>query len=86
MRCPLSPLQAEQSQLSQPFLIREMLQPLHHVYDSTLDSLQYAHVSLVLGGDGTGHSTSALVSPALSRADILKGEGILKLSGLKCRK
>jgi len=35
----------EQSQLSQPFLIGEVLQPLHHLHCPLLDSLQYVYVS-----------------------------------------
>ena len=42
-------LQAEQSQLSQPFLIGELLQSLNHACGSLWDSLQYAHISLLLG-------------------------------------
>jgi len=42
-------LQAEQSQISQPFFIWEMLQSLYHLCRASLDSLQYVHVSLVLG-------------------------------------
>ncbi|PKU46071.1 gamma-aminobutyric acid receptor subunit alpha-4 isoform x1 [Limosa lapponica baueri] len=44
-----SHLLAKQSQLSQPFLVGEMLQSLHHLCGPLLDSsLQYVHVSLVL--------------------------------------
>lgn len=42
-------LQAEQSQLSPPFLTREMLHSLHHLCSLSLDSLQYVHLFLVLG-------------------------------------
>ena len=50
MRFPWPPLlQAEQSQLSQPFHIQEMLQSLLHLSGSLLDSLQCVHVSLVPG-------------------------------------
>lgn len=41
-------LQAEQSQLSQPLLIAEVLCSIYHLGGSLLDSFQYAHVSLVL--------------------------------------
>lgn len=37
-------LQAGQPQLSQHFLIRQMLQSLTHLYIPLLDSLQYVHV------------------------------------------
>ncbi|KAK4810889.1 hypothetical protein QYF61_013297 [Mycteria americana] len=40
---------AKQTHISQPFLIGEMLQPLHHLRGPSLDSLQYVQVSLVLG-------------------------------------
>ncbi|KAK4810494.1 hypothetical protein QYF61_004274, partial [Mycteria americana] len=46
---PGQPVPAKQSQLSQPFLIGEMLQSFHHLCGPALDSLQYVHVSLVLG-------------------------------------
>ncbi|XP_068808482.1 uncharacterized protein [Struthio camelus] len=42
-------LQAKQAQLSQPFLIGEMLQPPNHLSSPSLDSLQELHVSLLLG-------------------------------------
>ncbi|KAK4827433.1 hypothetical protein QYF61_017990, partial [Mycteria americana] len=42
-------LQAEQLQLSQPFLIAEILQFLHHLSGTLLDTLQDVPVSLVLG-------------------------------------
>ena len=35
----LSLLQAEQSQLAQPFLIEEMLQSLHHLHGPSMDFL-----------------------------------------------
>ena len=41
-------LQAEQSQLSQPLLIGQMLQPLNHLCGPSLDSLQHDHVTFVL--------------------------------------
>lgn len=47
---PWSLLRSGQSQLSQPFLIGQMLQSLHHPCDPFLDCLQYVHVSFVLGG------------------------------------
>ncbi|KAK4810954.1 hypothetical protein QYF61_013362, partial [Mycteria americana] len=42
-------LLAKQSQLSQRFLIREVLQSLHHLRGPSLDSLQYVQASPVLG-------------------------------------
>jgi len=45
---PTRLLLAEKSQLSQPFLIREMLQSLNHVCGPLQDSLWYVPVSLVL--------------------------------------
>lgn len=42
--------QVEQSQLSQPILIEEMVQFFHYFGISSPDSLQYAHISLILGG------------------------------------
>ena len=47
-KIPLSLLQAEQFQLSQPFFIGEVLQHLHHLCGPLLDSLQSVHVSVVL--------------------------------------
>jgi len=48
-RSPLSlPFSRLNSPSSQPFLIGEMLQSLHHLCGPSLDSLQYVHVSLVL--------------------------------------
>jgi len=41
-------LPAEQSQLSQLFLIRQMLQTLNHLHDHSLDLLRYVHISLLL--------------------------------------
>lgn len=43
----LSLLQAEQSQHSQPFLLRGMFQSLHDLYGLLLDCLQYISVSVV---------------------------------------
>ena len=40
MRPPLSLLQAKETQLRQPFLVKEMLQSLHHLCGSALDSLK----------------------------------------------
>jgi len=45
----LSLLQAEQPQLSQPFLTGEMLQPSDHLCGPPLDPLQHLHVFPVLG-------------------------------------
>lgn len=42
-------LQAEQSQLSQPLLIGQMLRCLHHLHHPLLDSLHYVHVFLAPG-------------------------------------
>ncbi len=39
-RPPLSLLQAKETQLRQPFLVKEMLQSLHHFCGSALDSLK----------------------------------------------
>ena len=50
----LSLLQAEQSQLSQPLLIGEMLQSVHHHSGPALHFLQYVHVSSVLGSPELG--------------------------------
>lgn len=43
----LSFLQAEQSQLSQPFLIGEMLQLFHHLHVLSLDSLQVLYTDVL---------------------------------------
>ncbi|KAK4822662.1 hypothetical protein QYF61_019029 [Mycteria americana] len=43
-------LQAKQSQLPQPLLIRLVLQTLHQLRCPSLDSLQHLNVSLVVGG------------------------------------
>lgn len=45
---PQSLLQVEQSQFSQPFLVQKMLLSLYHLHDTSLDSLQHVHISLVL--------------------------------------
>lgn len=47
-------LQAEQPQLSQLLLISHMFQSLNHLRGPSLDSLQYVHISLVLGSPRTG--------------------------------
>ncbi|KAJ7414718.1 hypothetical protein BTVI_40416 [Pitangus sulphuratus] len=44
----LSPLEAEEAQFPQPFLIREMLRSLNHLCYPPLDLLQELHVSCVL--------------------------------------
>jgi len=55
-------LQAEQPQLSQPFLTGEVLQPSDHLRGPPLDPLQHIHVFLMLGagcvgaGPEEGHS------------------------------
>lgn len=41
-------LKAEQTQLCQPFLKKELLQPPNHLYYLLLDLLQELHISLVL--------------------------------------
>lgn len=43
-------LQAEQSQLSWPLLLGDVLQSLYQFDGSTFDSSQYIHACLVLGG------------------------------------
>ncbi|KAK4821003.1 hypothetical protein QYF61_010734 [Mycteria americana] len=43
-------LQAKQSQLPQPLLIRLLLQSLHQLHCPSLDTLQHLNVSLVVGG------------------------------------
>jgi len=48
IRSLLSLLQAEQPQVSQPFLIQEVLQPAQHLCASPLDSLQKFPVFLEL--------------------------------------
>ena len=58
-------LQAEQPQLFQPFLTGEMLQSLHHLSGPSLDSLQYVHISLVLGSPAL--DTVLQVWPAMMR-------------------
>ena len=50
MRSPLSLLQAKETQLSQPFLVREMLHSLNHLCGSALDSLKQFPVLLELRG------------------------------------
>lgn len=50
--CPEPPFQAEQPQLSQPFLFGVMLQTLHHLCGTSLDSLQYVCVFPVSGSTG----------------------------------
>jgi len=48
--CPLSTLCSGRIwQLSQSFLIRDMLHSLYHLGGRTLDSVQYLHVYLLLG-------------------------------------
>ena len=47
-----SPLQAEQPQLSQPFLIGEVFHPSDHVCGPPLDPLHQLHVLLVLRTPG----------------------------------
>lgn len=44
----LSLLQMEWSQLSQPYITKEMLKSLHHLCGLSLDFLQHVQVSLVL--------------------------------------
>ena len=45
----LSLLEAERSQLAQPHLVWQKLWSLYHIHGPSLDSLQYAHILLVLG-------------------------------------
>lgn len=45
----MSLLKAKHSQLSQSFLLGEMLYSLHHLCGFFLESLQYVQVSLVWG-------------------------------------
>lgn len=45
-------LQSRQPESSQPLLVRQMLQVLNHLCDSSLDSMQYVYISLVLGIPG----------------------------------
>ena len=42
-------LQAEQPQLSQPFLLQEVFHPLDHFYGPVVDPLLHIHLFLVLG-------------------------------------
>ena len=56
-----SRLQAEQTQVSQPFLTREMLQSPDYLGKSPLDLLKQFPV-LKLGEPKTGHSTPKVVS------------------------
>ena len=59
-------LQAEQSQLSQAFLIGEAFQFLNYLHGPSLDSLQHVHVSLVLQQTEMD-ITAGVASPVLSR-------------------
>lgn len=67
MRCPEPALlQAGQSQLSQPLLMAEMLQSLHHLHGPVLDSVQSVPVSHT-GQPSSGPSTPGLASLVGSR-------------------
>jgi len=50
MRSPLSLLQAKDTQLPQPFFVREMLHSLHHLCNAALDCLKQFPVLLELRG------------------------------------
>uniref|UniRef100_A0A8B9G5H5 Conserved oligomeric Golgi complex subunit 6 n=1 Tax=Amazona collaria TaxID=241587 RepID=A0A8B9G5H5_9PSIT len=50
IRFPLSLLQSKRPQSPQPFLIRLVLQPFHHLHCPSQDSLQQLIISLVLRG------------------------------------
>ena len=52
----------EQSPLSQPPLIRQMLQALSHLCGSLLNLLQWVHVSLVLGSPALGTGLQACLT------------------------
>lgn len=68
-RCPEPALlQAGQSQLSQPLLMAEMLQSLHHLDGPVLGSLQSVPVSCT-GQPSSGPSTPGLASLVWSRAE-----------------
>lgn len=59
------------SQLSQPFLIGEILQLLYHLCGSLLESLQYVHISHELGSPKLG--TAFQVWPNLTRTSRREG-------------
>ena len=61
-------LQTKQSHLSQPLIIRDMLQSFHHLCGPSLYSLQSVHVSHT-GKPRTGHSTPGVASPLQSRGE-----------------
>jgi len=73
-----SVLQHERSQVSQSFLICEMVQSFNHFHGPVLDALSYVYVSLVLGEPRTRPSIPGAASSGLSR-----GEGSPPSSGLK---
>lgn len=58
VRSPLSLLKDEPSQPSQPFLRKEILQPLIHLCGSSIDFPQYVNVSLVLDCPELGRKTT----------------------------
>lgn len=66
VRSPPSLLQVKQSQFSQPFLIRGILQFSNHFHGSSLDFLQHVRVSNT-GEPRNGQNTAGSVSPGLSR-------------------
>jgi len=61
-------LEAEQSQLSQHFLVVEMFQSLNSCHGPSLDSLQFICLSCI-GEPRTGHSTPGVTSPVLCRGE-----------------
>ena len=69
IRSPCSLLQAEQSQLSRPLRLGQMLQSLSHLCGLLLDSLQYICPCL----SGSGQPRSAPSSPGLSVSSVLSG-------------
>ena len=64
----LSLLYAEQCQLSQPFVIGEMLQSLSHLCGPLLDCLQYVPI-FHTEEPRTGHSAPGVAMPVLSRGE-----------------
>ncbi|GAB0180801.1 NADPH oxidase 4 [Grus japonensis] len=63
------PGQAKQTQLSQPFLIGEMLQTLKHLYGPWLDSPRYVHVSLVVTSPELDCSAPGVASPVWNKGE-----------------
>jgi len=78
-------LQAEQSQLTQPFVFW-MLQALNHLCGPSLDSLHYVHVSLELGSPELGpavrmHLTRAEWRGRITSLDLLATLFAMSLGG-----